>query len=131
MSEVRVRFPPSPTGYLHIGSARTALFNWLFCRKHGGKLVLRIEDTDAERSTEASTQAIIDGLRWMELDWDEGPYLQTDNAHCGSCTNVCPSGTVCKVGHCDPTCNVHDWYVGVRGGVVESVWPVSARGKAY
>jgi glutamyl-tRNA synthetase len=80
MSEVRVRFPPSPTGYLHIGSARTALFNWLFCRKHGGKLVLRIEDTDAERSTEASTEAILDGLRWMGIDWDEGPYLQTTNA---------------------------------------------------
>lgn len=80
MSDVRVRFPPSPTGYLHIGGARTALFNWLFCRQRGGKLVLRIEDTDAERSTEASTQAILDGLRWMGIDWDEGPYLQSENA---------------------------------------------------
>ncbi len=77
MSDVRVRFPPSPTGYLHIGSARTALYNWLFARKHGGKLVLRIEDTDAERSTEASIRGIIEGLEWLGIDWDEGPYFQT------------------------------------------------------
>ena len=77
---VCVRFPPSPTGYLHIGGARTALFNWLFCRQKGGRFVLRIEDTDAERSTEASAQAILDGLRWMGVDWDEGPYLQTQYA---------------------------------------------------
>ena len=80
MEEIRVRFPPSPTGYLHIGGARTVLYNWMFAKKHGGKLVLRIEDTDAQRSTEASTQAILDGLRWMGLDWDEGPYLQTEHA---------------------------------------------------
>lgn len=80
MENIRVRFPPSPTGYLHIGGARTALVNWLFCRKHGGKLVLRIEDTDVERSTEASAQAILDGLEWMGLDWDEGPYLQSEYA---------------------------------------------------
>ena len=80
MEEIRVRFPPSPTGYLHIGGARTVLYNWLFARKHGGKLVLRIEDTDTARSTEASTQAILDGLRWMGLDWDEGPYNQSDHA---------------------------------------------------
>ena len=79
MEEVRVRFPPSPTGYLHIGSARTALYNWLFARKHGGKLVLRIEDTDTERSTEASEKAIIDGLEWLGIDWDEGPYRQSDH----------------------------------------------------
>ena len=78
--QVRVRFPPSPTGYLHIGGARTALYNWLFCRQRGGVLVLRIEDTDAERSTEASTREILDGLKWLEIDWDEGPYLQTDFA---------------------------------------------------
>src|SRR5210317_999979 len=77
MSEIRVRFPPSPTGYLHIGGARTALYNWLFARKHGGKLVLRIEDTDAERSTDESTRGILEGLEWMGLDWDEGPYFQT------------------------------------------------------
>ncbi len=80
MDEIRLRFPPSPTGYLHIGGARTALFNWLFARKHGGKLVLRIEDTDTLRSTEESTQAILDGLEWMGIDWDEGPYLQSEYA---------------------------------------------------
>jgi len=79
MPEVRVRFPPSPTGYLHIGSARTALYNWLFARKHGGKLVLRIEDTDIERSTEVSERAIIEGLEWLGIDWDEGPYRQSEH----------------------------------------------------
>ena len=80
MSEVRVRFPPSPTGYLHIGGARTALYNWLFARQHRGTLVLRIEDTDEERSTQASIDGIIDGLNWLGLDWDEGPYFQTEHA---------------------------------------------------
>ena len=78
MTEVRVRFPPSPTGYLHIGGARTALLNWLWARKNNGKLILRIEDTDAERSTEESITGIIDGLTWLGLDWDEGPYFQTE-----------------------------------------------------
>lgn len=78
MSEVRVRFPPSPTGYLHIGGARTALLNWLYARKTGGKLILRIEDTDAERSTQESIEGILDGLQWLGLDWDEGPYFQTE-----------------------------------------------------
>ncbi len=77
-NEVRLRFPPSPTGYLHIGGARTAILNWLYARKHNGKLILRIEDTDAERSTEASIQGIMDGLNWLGIDWDEGPYFQTD-----------------------------------------------------
>ncbi len=77
MSEVRVRFPPSPTGYLHIGSARTALYNWLYAKKYGGKLVLRIEDTDAERSTQESIDGILEGMKWLGLDWDEGPYFQT------------------------------------------------------
>ena len=80
MHEVRVRFPPSPTGYLHIGGARTALFNWLFAKKHDGKLILRIEDTDEERSTQASIDGIIDGLQWLGIDWDEGPYFQTEFA---------------------------------------------------
>jgi len=80
MAEIRVRFPPSPTGYLHIGGARTALYNWLLVKKLGGKLVLRIEDTDVERSTEASAQAILEGLEWMGITWDEGPYLQSDYA---------------------------------------------------
>jgi glutamyl-tRNA synthetase len=69
----RVRFAPSPTGYLHVGGARTALFNWLFARRHGGTFVLRIEDTDAERSSWEMVAGIIDGLRWLGLDWDEGP----------------------------------------------------------
>jgi glutamyl-tRNA synthetase len=72
----RVRFAPSPTGYLHVGGARTALYNWLFARKTGGAFILRIEDTDAERSSEAHTQIILDGLRWLGLDWDEGPVFQ-------------------------------------------------------
>ncbi len=75
---VRVRFAPSPTGYLHIGGARTALFNWLFARHNKGKFILRIEDTDRSRSTEEYIEAIIEGLRWLKLDWDEGPYRQTD-----------------------------------------------------
>jgi len=80
MSEVRVRFPPSPTGYLHIGGARTAIYNWLFARKHNGKLILRIEDTDADRSTQESIDGIIKGLEWLGIDWDEGPYFQTEFA---------------------------------------------------
>ncbi len=74
---VVTRFPPSPTGYLHVGGARTALFNWLYARQQGGRMVLRIEDTDRERSTEESVQAIFDGLDWLGLDHDEGPYFQT------------------------------------------------------
>ncbi len=80
MPEVRVRFPPSPTGYLHIGGARTALYNWLFAKKHNGKLILRIEDTDTERSTQASIDGIIEGLEWLGVTWDEGPYFQTEFA---------------------------------------------------
>jgi len=86
---VRVRFAPSPTGHLHVGGARTALFNWLFARNMGGKFILRIEDTDQERSTEESYKAIIDALRWLRLDWDEGPivggpygpYFQSQRRH--------------------------------------------------
>ena len=70
---VRVRFAPSPTGYLHVGGARTALFNWLFARRQGGTFVLRIEDTDTERSSWDMVAGIVDGLRWLGLDWDEGP----------------------------------------------------------
>ncbi|MBK9663043.1 MAG: glutamate--tRNA ligase [Nitrosomonas sp.] len=73
---VRTRFAPSPTGYLHIGGARTALFSWAYARKHGGKFILRIEDTDQERSTQQSTQAILDGMAWLGLDYDEGPFYQ-------------------------------------------------------
>jgi glutamyl-tRNA synthetase len=73
---IRTRFAPSPTGYLHIGGARTALFSWAYARHHGGKFILRIEDTDLERSTAESVQAILDGMRWLGLDWDEGPSFQ-------------------------------------------------------
>ncbi len=86
MTQVRVRFAPSPTGHLHIGGARTALINYAFAKKHGGAFVLRVEDTDVERSTEASYKAIVDSLRWLGLDWDEGvekggdfgPYKQSE-----------------------------------------------------
>ncbi|MFW2364785.1 MAG: glutamate--tRNA ligase [Desulforhopalus sp.] len=78
MTETRLRFPPSPTGYLHIGGARTALYNWLYARQTGGKLILRIEDTDGDRSTRESIDGIIDGLNWLGLDFDEGPYFQTE-----------------------------------------------------
>jgi glutamyl-tRNA synthetase len=77
---VRVRFAPSPTGALHIGGARTALYNWLFARGRGGELVLRIEDTDRERSTPENVEQILDALRWLELDWDEGPVSQYERA---------------------------------------------------
>ncbi|MFH1428462.1 MAG: glutamate--tRNA ligase [Candidatus Margulisiibacteriota bacterium] len=78
MSEIRTRFAPSPTGYLHVGGARTALFNWLFARKNEGKFILRIEDTDLERSTKEAVQAILDGMEWLGLDWDEGPFYQSE-----------------------------------------------------
>ena len=76
--QIRVRFAPSPTGHLHIGGARTALFNWLYARHHGGVFVLRIEDTDRTRSTDEYIDAIIQGMKWLGLDWDEGPFRQTD-----------------------------------------------------
>jgi len=75
---IRLRFAPSPTGYLHVGGARTALFNWLFARHHGGTLILRIEDTDLERSTPEMVEGILVGLRWLGIDWDEGPFFQTN-----------------------------------------------------
>jgi len=77
MQPIITRFPPSPTGFLHIGGARTALFNWLFTRHHGGTFILRIEDTDVVRSTEEAIKAILDAMEWLGLDWDEGPYFQT------------------------------------------------------
>ena len=86
MAPVRTRFAPSPTGYLHVGGARTALFNWLYARHTGGKFILRIEDTDAARSTDQSVQAIFEALKWLDIDWDEGPFYQSQrldiyNAH--------------------------------------------------
>ena len=71
----RVRFAPSPTGYLHVGGARTALFNWLFARHHGGTFILRIEDTDVQRSSWEMVSGILDGLAWLGIDWDEGPEI--------------------------------------------------------
>lgn len=80
MSEVVTRFAPSPTGFLHIGSARTALFNWLYARRHGGRMLLRIEDTDRERSTDAAIEAILDGMKWLGLDWDGDAIYQFSRA---------------------------------------------------
>jgi len=77
---VVTRFAPSPTGFLHIGGARTALFSWLYARNQGGRFVLRVEDTDRERSTDASVRAILDGMRWLGLDWDEGPHFQSERS---------------------------------------------------
>ena len=76
-SQVRVRFAPSPTGYLHVGGARTALFNWLFARHSNGRFILRIEDTDVARSSEAMVEGILQGMRWLGMDWDEGPFFQS------------------------------------------------------
>lgn len=76
--QIRVRFAPSPTGYLHIGGARTAIYNWLYAKKNNGKFILRIEDTDIERSTQDSIRGIIDGLTWLGITWDEGPYFQSE-----------------------------------------------------
>src|SRR5210317_863631 len=77
MEQIITRFPPSPSGYLHVGGARTAIFNWLYARHMNGRFVLRIEDTDTQRSTQASVDAIFDALQWLNIDWDEGPYFQT------------------------------------------------------
>ncbi|HEY3486836.1 MAG TPA: glutamate--tRNA ligase family protein, partial [Gammaproteobacteria bacterium] len=74
---IKTRFAPSPTGYLHIGGARTALFSWLYARRHGGTFILRIEDTDLERSTQESVDAILKGMAWLGLNYDEGPYYQS------------------------------------------------------
>ena len=75
--KVKTRFAPSPTGLLHIGGARTALYSWLYAKNQGGEFVLRIEDTDTERSTQAAIDAIMEGMTWLGFDWDEGPYYQT------------------------------------------------------
>ncbi|MGZ6988195.1 MAG: glutamate--tRNA ligase family protein, partial [Thermoanaerobaculia bacterium] len=78
MTPPRVRFAPSPTGSLHVGGARTALYNWLFARRQGGAFILRIEDTDVERSRRELTDQILHALRWLGLDWDEGPFFQSE-----------------------------------------------------
>ena len=94
MTETRLRYPPSPTGYLHIGGPRTALYNWLFAKQTGGKLILRIEDTDTGRSTQESIQGILDGLEWLGIDFDEGPYFQTDfsNEHTATAQKLVEEG---------------------------------------
>ena len=74
---VRVRYAPSPTGYPHVGNIRTALFNWLFARHEGGKFIVRVEDTDVARRVEGAEGAILDSLKWLGMDWDEGPYYQS------------------------------------------------------
>jgi len=98
MEEIRTRFPPSPTGYLHIGGARTAIFNWLFAQKTGGKLILRIEDTDEERSSEESIHGIIESLKWLGITWDEGPYFQSRfiNEHLAAAQKLLESGHAYK-----------------------------------
>ncbi len=99
----RLRFAPSPTGDLHVGGARTALFNWLYARHTGGKFLLRIEDTDRERSTEQAVQAIFDGLRWLGLDWDEEPLFQhtRQEAHCAAVEQLLASGHAYRC-YCTP-----------------------------
>ena len=77
MPGIITRFPPSPTGYLHLGGARTAIFNWLYARRMKGRFVLRFEDTDIERSSQEYVDAILESLEWLGIDWDEGPYFQT------------------------------------------------------
>ncbi len=96
--DIIVRFAPSPTGYLHIGGARTAIFNWLFAQKTGGKMILRIEDTDAQRSTEESIKGIIDGLSWLGITWDNGPYFQTQfiKEHLAAAKKLLDSGHAYK-----------------------------------
>src|SRR3972149_7519049 len=98
MDKIRVRFAPSPTGYLHIGGARTALFNWLFARQNKGVFVLRIEDTDMVRSTEESVKAIIDALEWLGINWDEGPYFQSKrrDLYLGAVKKLLDSGKAYK-----------------------------------
>lgn len=98
MSETRLRFPPSPTGYLHIGGARTALYNWLYAKQTGGKLILRIEDTDTDRSTAASIDGILEGLEWLGIDFDEGPYFQTafEADHVAAAERLLTSGCAYK-----------------------------------
>ena len=96
--EVRVRFAPSPTGYLHVGGARTAAYNWLFAKKTGGKFILRIEDTDTERSTDDAIKGILDGLEWLGLNWDEGPFFQSKNIdyHIDAAKKLLDSGNAYK-----------------------------------
>src|SRR5450755_2765647 len=99
MTPPRVRFAPSPTGYLHVGGARTALFNWLYAKRTGGVFVLRIEDTDKERSTDSHTQVILDGLNWLGITWDEGPFFRAPTLRDTAPTpNACwPAGRLTRI----------------------------------
>src|SRR5262249_698411 len=103
MSLVRTRFAPSPTGYLHIGGARTALFSYLFARPPGGRFILRIEDTDRERSTPESVQAILDALTWLKLEWDEGPFFQSQRGdlYCAHADRLLSEGKAYRC-YCTP-----------------------------
>src|SRR5512134_3441719 len=96
MANVRVRFAPSPTGFLHVGGARTAIFNWLYARRHGGMFVLRIEDTDAERSSPEMVRAILDAMEWLEIDADVGPLFQSAmrERHAADATELLRAGKV-------------------------------------
>src|SRR5919112_4528915 len=124
---VRVRFAPSPTGYLHIGSARSALFNWLYARNSGGKFLLRIEDTDLQRSTEASTRSIIEGLEWLGLNYDEEVVFQSDNApkHRAAALKLLEEGKAYR----DFTPKVERADAGIKQGIAERARAHSAEGQ--
>jgi glutamyl-tRNA synthetase len=123
----RVRFAPSPTGYLHIGSARTALFNWLYARRAGGKFLLRIEDTDLQRSTEESTRSILEGLAWLGLDYDEDLVFQSDNApkHRAAAHRLVAEGKAYR----DFTPKEERSDAGVKAGIAERARAHAAEGK--
>jgi glutamyl-tRNA synthetase len=123
---IRVRFAPSPTGYLHIGSARTALFNWLYARHAGGKFLLRIEDTDVQRSTEASTRSIIEGLEWLGLDYDEEIVFQSDNfeKHRRAALRLLEEGTAYR----DFTPKAERTDANVKQGIAERARAAAAEG---
>src|SRR5918999_5004671 len=112
---IRVRFAPSPTGYLHIGAARSALFNWLFARKVGGKFLLRIEDTELQRSTDESTRSIIEGLEWLGLDYDEDIVFQSANApqHRAAANRLVEEGKA----YCDFTPKQEREDAGIKQGI--------------
>jgi glutamyl-tRNA synthetase len=124
---IRVRFAPSPTGYLHIGAARSALFNWLYARKTGGKFLLRIEDTDLQRSTEASTRSILEGLEWLGLDYDEEIVFQSDNApkHRAAALRLLEEGKAYR----DFTPKVERADAGIKQGIAERARAHAAEGQ--
>ena len=131
---VRVRFAPSPTGYLHVGGARTALFNWLFARRQHGTMILRIEDTDAERNKPELVQGIVDGLRWLGVDWDEGPFYQSQRTELyRAAAQKCLANGSAFLCYCPPERYVGGDHAaeGSEGGTVRRVVRCSCRdGKA-